>query len=535
MLSTGIIQQHEWRWITVFSVILLLIVIIPFIIIYGIAGADHYFMGVLLAPVDGMSYLAKIDQGVDGSWLFTLPYTPEEHNGVFLFTFYLAMGHLSRMLNLPGVLVFHIVRIIGAAFMFLAYYRFVADWTDDVGQRRFTWAIGVLGAGFGWVALALGHSGPWDILILAEAFPLQAAFANAHFPWAIAIALNFAHVLSRHLFDTDIMDYPELSFDTLTLAVSSLVLISISPFALFPLAAGAGVHLLWKFWRNRAWPRREFAWLSIPLLFGTPLFLYNLWATSSANPVLQAWMAQNITLSPPVWDYFIAYGMLLVFAAVGIYASSKNLQEGDVFLLGWLLSAVVMLYFPLNLQRRFSIAIMPPLVVYAGRAVWRIIIPTITKKRRSLTIVAVFCLVMPSTLISVFAPIAGSKVFLNGSGGYYFVTTDEHEALTWLGSQKGHPLSLASPEFGTFLPVYGMRVVYGHLYETLKEPQRKSSVTAFYTGEDCSVIEDEGVDMVIVGPRERLMAGEGRMCDIPGELVFTSAGGSVEIYDVTGQ
>jgi hypothetical protein len=76
-------------------------------------------------------------------------------------------------------------------------------------------------------------------------------------------------------------------------------------------------------------------------------------------------------------------------------------------------------------------------------------------------------------------------------------------------------------------------VVYGHPYETLHPAQRRAEVEAFYNGEDCSVVTDESVDYIIVGPREEALADPsgGEMCPIDGQPVFTSATGKVAVYD----
>ncbi|HOA25671.1 MAG TPA: hypothetical protein PKI52_16800, partial [Aggregatilineales bacterium] len=86
------IDHAEWRWVFVCSIALLVLITIPFVWAYGVGGSEARFMGVLVNPIDGASYQAKMRLGVEGSWLFYLPYTPELHDGVFLFTFYLAMG-----------------------------------------------------------------------------------------------------------------------------------------------------------------------------------------------------------------------------------------------------------------------------------------------------------------------------------------------------------------------------------------------------------------------------------------------------------
>ncbi|MCK4961839.1 MAG: hypothetical protein KAS19_05105, partial [Anaerolineales bacterium] len=40
-------------------------------------GQPAIFSGFLINPMDGFSYLAKMRQGAEGSWLLHLPYAPE--------------------------------------------------------------------------------------------------------------------------------------------------------------------------------------------------------------------------------------------------------------------------------------------------------------------------------------------------------------------------------------------------------------------------------------------------------------------------
>ncbi|HOA24869.1 MAG TPA: hypothetical protein PK607_03680, partial [Aggregatilineales bacterium] len=93
---------------------------------------------------------------------------------------------------------------------------------------------------------------------------------------------------------------------------------------------------------------------------------------------------------------------------------------------------------------------------------------------------------------------------------------------------------LASPELSMYLPAYGLRVVYGHPMETIRAEERKQAVAAFYEGTDCTVVQDEPVQYVVVGPRERKLA-QGSMCPVRGEEVYHSPdGGEVVIYAALG-
>jgi len=175
------IDSTEWRWVFISSGLLILAISVPYIWAYAAALPDLYFMGILVNPADGYSYLAKMYQGYAGSWQFHLPYTPEPHQGVFLHTIYLGIGHLARQLGVSTILTFHTVRVLAGLYMLLMVYLFIADWTDDVSQRRITWGLAAVGSGFGWlVTLFSGGLYATPDLTSPEAFPLYSAYASVH-------------------------------------------------------------------------------------------------------------------------------------------------------------------------------------------------------------------------------------------------------------------------------------------------------------------------------------------------------------------
>lgn len=405
-MTERVVDSTEWRWVYIAGGLLMIVLCVPLVWAYAAAVPDRLFMGMLVNPLDGISYLAKMDQGYRGSWLFTLPFTPEPHQGVFLFTFYLALGHLARLLALEPVLVFHAARLVGGMVMFILIYRLVADWTDSVDQRRIAWGLAVLGTGLGWVALMVGHVSP-DVLLIPEAFPLQAVYANAHFPWAIAIAAGIAHLLVRMVI-VERTPLVEASTPIATLALGTLVLVSLSPFVLLPLGMGYVALCVWLWYQQRRLPYREISWGAIMVIVAAPLAFYNAWAISQANPVFAAWMQQNRTPSPPIWDYLIAFGPLLALAAIGLWGSRQRLHTGDVFLLGWLISGAICLYLPLGLQRRFSMGLIIPLAIYGGRGLWRVLALPAPPRWRPAVVILAFLPFLPTLILTIVLPLFGT-------------------------------------------------------------------------------------------------------------------------------
>lgn len=524
------IDAGEWRWIIFATTILLVVLTVPFIWAYAVAVPNYHFMGALLNPIDGVSYQARMVEGMDGGWRFHLPYTPEEHQGIYLYTFYLLLGHASRMLGVAPVLLFHTARLVGAAMMFFALYRFIADWTDSVQQRRLTWIMAALGGGLGWIAMAFNYLAP-DMLQLPEAFPLQAAYANAHFPWGIACLLVVAHELAINVL-ADEVRFPGVDVESVAVFVATVYLASTSPFPLLPLGLGYGILLIWRWVRSGYPPREGIAWGALVAVSALPFAIYSLWATSAANPVFHAWYGQNVTLSPPVWAYVIGFGPLLLLAAVGIAGTRERLNAGDVFLLAWLVAGALALYAPLSVQRRFSMGLIVPLAIYAGRGLWRILLPGLGVRWRTAVEVAVFTLILPSTVFALLLPMLASlDQMATDNGGPYYISRSEERAMQWLAQNQSGGLVLASPSTSLFLPAYGQRVVCGHPMETVHAKEREEAVLEYYEGKTCSVAAAEGVDYVWVGPRERALA-DPDSCAPSGAPLYDN--GDVAIYALSG-
>lgn len=529
-MSQVIIENSEWRWVFVASTLLLITLSIPFMWAYAVAIPDLHFMGVLVNPVEGAAYQARMVQGADGSWLFHLPYTPEPHQGVLLSTFYLGLGHLARLLNLPLILVFHAARLLGGMSMSLMIYRFMADWTDDIAQRRIAWGLAVVGSGFGWVALLFDRVTP-DLLIMPEAFPLQAAYANAHFPWAIAVGVWMAHaLLTAALIETDSL--PTLvDARTLGLALSTLMLVNTSPFLLLSIVVGYMVMCAWLWVCYRQIPRRELSWVGVILIFGLPPVAYESWVFTSANPIFHRWMQQSVVSPLPVWEYLVAFGPLLILSIIAIWGSRHIFHGGDIFLLSWLLITLISLYLPLCGRCNLTIGLLVPLAVYAGRGLWRVVAPLLPSRWRLVVVVLAFCTFIPTTVLAIVLPLVGT---LDVAEGYpYYISREELDAFDWIESHTDEDaLILASPQLSLYIPTRGRRVVYGHPFETLDPAHRAQAVLDFYSGTDCAVVDSEGVDYILVGPRERKLSVAGEMCHLSDLPVFRSPDGDVLIYAV---
>ncbi|MDY6876029.1 MAG: hypothetical protein SWK90_07520 [Chloroflexota bacterium] len=528
-------NRREWRWVALVTLALVTASSLPYLVAWIVTPDGAHFTGLIFNPQDGNSYIAKMRQGFAGSWLFHLAFTPERHHGAYIFSFHLLLGHVARWVGLPLIVVYHIARVAGGVVMLLALYGLASRLSDDVGERGVMFLLAALGSGLGWLVGVMGvmTSDLW----VQEAFPAYALLANAHFPLAIGLMVG---MVNNELRMTNGGQREWLW--GLGMVLSALALGVVQPFGLLPVFGGLGVTLAARTVRMRRVPWRAVAWVTGAGVMASPYPLYMQWAMRT-DPVLAAWNVQNVTPSPPLWDWALSYGLVLALAMLGAVLVARRGSGGDWLLLGWAGVTLVGMYLPLPLQRRLSLGLGVPLGLLAGMGWWRVVRPRVRVRRRGLLqrAMVTFCALTPVFLVlmTLLAALAGEP--------WFYLSEGEWAALEWL-RDEGQPdaVVLCAPQMGLFVPAWaGQPVVYGHPFETVDAEWRKGQVETFWAGgmglaEQEVFLQENRVGYVLVGPREleiggwRMENGEWRteIGELEGEPVFEADG--VRVYEVTG-
>ncbi len=501
-------------------VIVLVAVSAPYFYAARAGGEAYVFGGFLINPLDGNSYLAKMYQGWQGDWRYQLAFTPDPGEGAYLFLFYLFLGHLARWLNAPLLLVFHLVRLLGALTLLIVLWRFCASLFPEPRTRRWAYTLAALGSGIGWLLIPFGAftADFW----VAEAYPFLSAFANPHFTFGLALALWQVIPVARRRWAR---------------ALAALLLSVINPFGvvivLIVLGGTFGVRILLDRQGGTSFQlRTPLLSLVAVLLGGLPVLVYDIWVTYT-NPVFAAWNAQNLTPSPPWWDTLVSLSPALLLALIGARwlikpnyrpegdAPSPFAEQGWLIPLVWAGLGLVLLYLPFSLQRRFMMGLYVPLAALAVVGV-----DALAKHRRRfrLGMILVLAVSLLTNVVVLFSGLYGARTH----DPAIYLTAGEADALAWIEENTPEDaLILAGPEMGMFIPAHtGRRVLYGHPFETVDaEEQEQALIDFFEASGDDHFLSERGVDYVFYGPREREL-GE---FSIPGlDLIFSS--GDVELY-----
>jgi len=517
------VERKEWRWVALVTLALVIVSSLPYVLAWAAAPEDAQFTGLLVNPLDGHSYIAKMRQGLEGSWRFHLVFTPEPHAGAPVFLFYLVLGHLARWTGLPLVAIYHAGRVLAGAALLVLLYRLVTLLMDDRRQRRFTFFLLALSSGLGWLVAPLTGYLTADLWV-PEAFTFYSILYNPHFPLAIGLMLVVFIALARP-------GRPPGWREGFVAVAASLGLGIVQPFGVIPVYATLAVWLALRWLRDRRLDRRTAGVTALVGLAAVAYPLYGMLAIE-ADPVLAAWNAQNQTPSPPVWDWLLSLGVLAALAIPGLALALRRRSDGDLLLVAWVLAVGVGMYAPLALQRRLALGVQTPAAILAAMGWWEAVRPRLRARRRGPAggVVLGFSALTHGFLMGMLVLAA-----LQGEPRFY-LRTGEPQAFEWLREQVSHDqVVLCAPQNGMFVPAWaGQRVVYGHPFETVDAERREVQVEAYFAGamstaERESFLQENRVGYVLVGPRERVLKGGGvETGDWP--VVFEA--GDVRIYQV---
>jgi membrane protein CcdC involved in cytochrome C biogenesis len=487
-----------------------LAILLPYLIAWSAQEPNIFFGGLLINPIDGNSYLAKMMEGYQGAWLFHLPYSAEPGEGSLLFLYYLSLGHLARFLNLPLIFIYHLARIFGALLLFWALTRVVKNTQipENLKSGLLWWL--VIGSGMGWVVTAVSHELPVDFWV-AETYPFLASYANPHFPLALALMLFLLE--------------PDEGKKGVVVDIILAFLLSV----ILPFGAVIVLIVLWGEQIIRWTQKQEINWKR-PVLAACsslPFMLYDV-IIVRIHPQLAVWNAQNQTPSPSFWLLLLAFLPGFPLAIYAIYRNIRQKQEASTHLVIWAVVATLVLFIPISLQRRFMLGLYIPITILAGTGLGYLC----NRNRRMAALLLPICVILtiPSNLIVLGSAFYGIK---NHDAAIY-LTSGEVESFEWIKSNTGaDSIIMAAPDTGLLIPAYtGRKVLYGHPYETIHSEDEKMITEDYYSGDSTEkgeqVLKQYSVDFVYYGPREKKLG----QIENNGSLRVVYNADGVEIYAV---
>lgn len=544
--------KAENRWVTGFSILVLLITSLPVLIGFFAQGETFLFTGFVVGVEDGNSYIAKMLSGSEGAWLFRTPYTISQQKGTFLFLPYILLGKLVAP---PGsheqlVVIYHLFRILAGYLAIKKTYDFIAYFVPSINLRRLGLVLCILGGGVGWIFSLLGINilGEADWLSVMplefyspEAFGFLGIYGFPHLAMARALLLwtllYYLKSISRNLEDISFFQ------DVLPISLCWILAGVMQPLTMIVVGVVMSVHLggwrLGILWGKLSQGTEEKArWkkaMKLVVLTGVmPGLLaayeaYMVWVDS----FLRQWTAQNIIPSPHPVQYLLAYGLVLPFAFWGGRKLLKTSPVDGWIIVGWVFLFPFLAYTPVNLQRRLIEGVWVAWVVLTVYSQVPWIHDGISKKPWIRLTPLTLCMV-PSLIL-----LAGGLFTASSPSFPAFRAKQEVQMFEWLRTHaEPGSIVLSAYETANALPAWApMKVVIGHGPESAGLEQLRPKVETIYsTGISESVrvqlMDELGVNYVIWGPAERNLGDWDPNFSAALEWKFSA--GNYQVFEVIG-
>jgi hypothetical protein len=492
---------------------------LPYLLGYLSAAPGTEFGGFVIDLDDCYSHLAKMQQGAGDGWVYRILFTPEEHPGAYLNTFYIAQGKLSAALHLSLIATYQLARLVTGLAMLVCAYLFISVSLQTREARLTAYLLVCFSSGLGWLVLLLTRSStllglsPMDFWLM-EAYTFFTVLTFPHTSAAVALLLAFFLLALRYL----------ETFQPRTLLWSALALLGlcvIHPFMALVVDVALGVYWTLILLIRQRTPRREFLAILTWALTPLPLIAYYLWAFAS-DPVFRYWSAQNILPTPPFIHLTSGYGLVLLLGILGAIRVVRRKNERQLFLVAWASSALLLAYAPFAIQRRMVEGLHVPLCILATIGLLELLLPALLKsdwlarfarwrgyRREGLRRFLVFSAIIATFPSSLYLLIGASSMALGHHPGL-FHGLREIEAIDWFkDNTERTDTVLASYDIGGLIPARtGNRVFMGHFIETVQLERKRELAASFFqanTSDDFrrALLTEYGIHYVFHGPAER--------------------------------
>jgi len=521
---------------------LTLVTTMPYVLALLRTPPGHNFTGVMTAYDDTFTYFAWMKQAAGGRLLMCDLYTSEPQSCEFFLPLWIVLGFVCRVTHLPTPLVFHAARILSALLLLVMARSVIACVIKSRTRARWILWLYAFSGGLGWlVYLVKSRGNLFDAglvtgsidLSLPEAFAFRSAFAQVHF--TLGAALVFA---ALRLFFDALVERRRRS--AIWAGVMVTLLAVVHPYLVVVVGAVSAVMLLKWPWleggaKNLRASYRATALVAVWFAGSCAPGLVYLVYLNRSNKVLQEWLRITDTLSPSPIEYVLGFGPLSFLALIGLWMMIKRGNPGSMLIVVWFVVQALLLYAPVNFQRRFVEGLQLPLVIAASAALFRL--TSRLRRHRVVKLAALSLTVLIASATNI-AFLAGQIVARGAATGANdqrrYLPADFLTAADWLRQNVNlDDVTLCSYMSGNVLPgLTGRRVYLGHYGQTMNSAEKGRAVSSFFTGgmsneEARRFITDNGIGYALFGTFEREISSS---FSPPRGLKLQETIGDVEIY-----
>jgi hypothetical protein len=490
------ISSKEWRFVWLIVVIAIVVTSIPYVYGWLTTPPGKQYTGIhQLTPGDINVYLSFIEQARQGSLLFQNLYSPEAKPSVLFHPQWNILAFFGQTLHLSNILVFQLARnVLIVVFLFLIYSLF-SYFISEVSWRKIGFTLVVFATGLGLFIPVTNTAhylrGEFSVdLWVPEALTFLTIFHNPLFILALIIIL---FIFITYLKDQDAPGYKK----SLVAGGLALLLGLVHP---YDLVIVFGVLVVYFFGRILFDPSFDAlrAKLYIKKVFviglvALPALVEYVYVYGFVSGY-KGWGSQNVTLSPSVWWYVSGYGVIGIMSLLGLYLVIKRKRRDLLFISTWFATVALLLYFPIQFQRRMSEGLHIPMVILAVTAMIGLgafieirLAPKMSFFLKSVFIWIVIIFSFPTTAYVV----ARDIIAYQKKDMPYYLSVSQVNGFAWLKDHTGRSdIILSDKSMGNFIPAYTARkVYYGHSDLSSNAEERKGKIEWFFDDQNGEIRE----------------------------------------------
>lgn len=485
----------NWRWPLAAILLILLASSLPTLAGVLTQTQQQRYIGIPFNTMDYAVHTAMIQAGQQGELSYQLRFTSEPHSPALIRTFYVLLGWCFWFV--PATWLFQIARLAFGGLALWAVYRLCRlAFPEDMRLSRLAFLLAALGGGVGWLQIMLGQISPEQItpldLWFIDGYLFRVILLFPHMSATVMLlALSFSELLAYHR-DGQLHRLVRVA----GMAILTQV---INPIAFLLLDAALAGLMLYRL-STSGLKRGEWATFLLVVTAQLPLLFYSA-ILLTTEPIWSIYTAQNKTLSPPPGHFVFGFLPLWLLAVIGLPTSLRHHRPIAITALAWITCALLCIYLPVNIQRRFMIAITLPLGLLAAIGLQRLLA---TIRNPALARIALPGLLAFSMLSHLVTLAAYTSETIQRTESLFFPAVYEQTAV-WLHGQSDRQGTLLASETASRLMAAqaGVRVFSGHPMETIHYEEKMRQVQGFYTSSNCRWLEEQGIRWVVYGPYEQ--------------------------------
>lgn len=348
------INSKEWKFVGLFSLIIIIITFLPNLVGIFTAPSDTVFWGLQTTNSrDTPVYYSWIEQAKDGHLLFKNLYTSETEPRFIFDPFWLGVGLFAKIFSLSGFAAYQLARIFLIPVFLAVAYIFISYFFKETKTKKICFILLIFSSGISgllWPFVEIGASNFWPPpmdLWSSESSTFYTLYHSPHFITSLLLTVLIFFILLQS-FEKKKYLYSFLA------GFAALFLFFFHPYHVPTIFVIPGLYVAIQSIKKSSIRWDLVKHYIILITVSSPAILYHLWALNTFW-TRQQFALQNNLLTPPFYNFLLSYGFLFIFGILGFFILllKKEKSDKEFFLLVWFPAQIILPYLPfLNFQRK---------------------------------------------------------------------------------------------------------------------------------------------------------------------------------------